>query len=196
MDDRRATQIERIYAAENALRQGNTKDALELFKGAIEALPGSELAAMIRPRLAVLEAQVGAVPEPDYRAQIEELKSQGKTDEVNNILRELVSLQPGTESAMRGLFEGEDMGRVLSTIRGEDARNNLERIPFARFRTQKPPDVEKTRIEQGDTAMERGDFWKAHSEYTAAANDAKAPPHIRQAAAELAKQAAERINKT
>lgn len=132
----------------------------------------------------------------DISSQLSQFANAELDRRTRDIFRDMVAAQPGSEPLSTHLFGTNDLGRVLSTVRGEDTRKNMRASGILNPPIAKQPKTptQGHRFVAGDADIFEGDPGIAFSAYQAVADDPKASREIREAAAQLARQAAERLN--
>lgn len=201
----RLRQEELFAAAERAYNADDLDQAAVLYRQAYEAFPKSETAIKIKQRLAEVEPSREASQGPNADRERQELlytaakqaQEAGDQKRANDILKRMVELDPGTEIAMRSLFDIKDTGQLLGTVRQMDVKRQMSAqapLYFPRLEKQKPEPAPESQLDTAKEDMVKGNYLEALSTYQAVTNDSKASPEIREAATRLAQEATKRLN--
>jgi len=201
----RLRQEELFAAAERAYNTDNLDQAAVLYRQAYEAFPESETAIKIKQRLAEVEPSREASQGPNADRERQELlytaakqaQEAGDSKRANDILKRMVELNPGTELAMRSLFDIEDTGQLLGTVRQMDVKRQMGAqapLYFPRLEKSKPEPAPESKLDVAQKDMLKGNYLEALTTYQTVANDSKASPATREAAGRLVKEATKRLN--
>lgn len=126
-------------------------------------------------------------------------RREGNYDAAVETFKRIVELSPGTEIGMKALYEIDDIGRLLSTVRGEDAKKKSEVVAptyFKRMEKPKQKPQDSYRVKEGDEMMINGDYLEAYQHYQSVATDPKASRETRDAASRMSAEAINQLNKT
>jgi hypothetical protein len=126
-------------------------------------------------------------------------RREGNYDAAVETFKRIVEMSPGTEIGMKALYEIDDIGRLLSTVRGQDAKKKAEAVAptyFKKIEKQKQKPQDSYRVKEGDEKMINGDYLEAYQHYQSIATDPKASQETRDMASRMSVEAINQLNKT